>query len=68
MRCSLIARLFIILIAAFLSIPLTGCGESTQPKGPEVGSIEAYLQEHPEEREDDPNEFGNEADEFSASE
>ncbi|MCA9137712.1 MAG: hypothetical protein KDB00_13165 [Planctomycetales bacterium] len=63
-----INRFLFILIAACLSVPLIGCGDKTETKGPEMGSIEAYLQEHPEEREDDPNDPGNETNEFAASE
>ncbi len=29
-------------------IPLSGCGKDTTPKGPEVGEIQQYLDEHPE--------------------
>ena len=29
-------------------IPLSGCGKDTTPKGPEMGEVQQYLDEHPE--------------------
>lgn len=68
MRFTLFNRILFIIIVALLPISLGGCESSTEPKGPEMGAIEAYLQEHPEEREDDPDEAENEAAEFEAGE
>ncbi|WP_261344582.1 hypothetical protein [Stieleria maiorica] len=39
----------------------------SEPQGPEMNAVEAYLQEHPEEREDNPDEAQSEEDENDAS-
>jgi len=38
-----IAFLFVGLVCPFL-----GCSKSTEPRGPEAGSMQAFLEEHPE--------------------
>lgn len=50
-----------------LCISLSGCGPKTSTTEPEMGSIEAYLEEHPEERVDEEDEAGDEDAEFDAS-
>ncbi len=36
-------------IAAFVSLPLVGCGGADmEPQGPEMGELEKYLNENPE--------------------
>lgn len=61
-------RFFISSVALLLaSVSLPGCGSPTEPEGPEMGSVEAYLNEHPEEWEDDGNEAGDENEAFDAA-
>ena len=66
MRYTSIRRFLLILVVASFALPLTGCANKSETTGPEMGSIEAYLEEHPEELQDDPDEAGNEDDEFDA--
>lgn len=67
MRFSFLTRLMLVVAAASLSLSLLGCDSKPQEaQGPEMGEIEAYLQEHPEERVDDPDEAGDESEEFEA--
>ncbi len=41
-----------VLFLACLSILTMGCGsDSMDPQGPEMGAVQKYLDEHPEERE-----------------
>ena len=56
----------IVLSAASLSFVICGCADKPVPKGPEMGSVQAYLDEHPEALEDEP--IASEDDEFAASE
>ncbi len=59
-------NLTLVLCFASLSL-LCGCGgDSTQPKAPEVGAVQAYLNEHPEALVDE--EEVSEETEFSAAE
>ena len=67
MRYKSLWQCFAVAMIATLSLSLSGCGTSTEPTKPEDGSIEAYLQEHPEESVDDPEEAGSEEDENAAS-
>lgn len=56
----------IFLCIASLSLLFSGCGESVQqPKGPEMGSVQAYLDAHPEALEDE--EIPSEEEEMAAS-
>ncbi len=54
-----------LIFAASLCFVLGGCGKDTTPEGPEMGSIERYLEEHPEARED--AEVASEDEEFGAA-
>ena len=58
--------ILIVLLAAS-SLLLIGCDQKQEAKGPEMGSIEQYLAENPEEALDDPDEAQDEGDEFDAS-
>ena len=52
---------------ALLGLSAVGCdGGSTEPQGPELGSVQQYLDEHPEENEESAT--VSEADEFGAAE
>lgn len=59
-------RLLVVAIMVSLSWCVTGCDGNSQTSIPEDGSVEAYLQAHPEELEDDPDEAGSEDEEFEA--
>ena len=51
---------------ALLGLSAIGCdGGSTEPQAPEMGSVQKYLDEHPEEREESGT--VSEADEFGAA-
>ncbi|WP_182866462.1 hypothetical protein [Stieleria mannarensis] len=68
MRDTSISKLLFVLVSISLTIPMSGCGQDmSEPEGPEMGAVEAYLQEHPEEREDNPDEAQSEEDENDAS-
>ncbi|OYP29961.1 hypothetical protein [Rhodopirellula sp. MGV] len=56
----------VIALAGLGLITNIGCDGSKEAQGPEAGAIEEYLNEHPEEREDNPDEFESEEDEFAA--
>lgn len=61
------ANLTFVLCFASLSL-LCGCGgDTTQPEGPEMGSVQAYLDEHPEALIDEEGEVSEE-EEFAAAE
>ncbi|MCO8122316.1 hypothetical protein NHH03_11245 [Stieleria sp. TO1_6] len=45
----------------------SGCDSSSEPKGPERGAIEQYLEDHPEERLENEDAAQNESEEFDAS-
>ena len=61
------ANLILVLCFATLSV-LCGCGaDNTQPEGPELGSVQAYLDEHPEVLTDEDGEVSEE-EEFAAAE
>ena len=66
MRFSLLFRPLLVAFVAALCISVSGCEQKQEAAGPEMGSIEAYLVEHPEEAVDDPDEAGDEAEEFDA--
>lgn len=55
----------IVLCTAVLSFFLCGCADNTAPKGPELGSVQAYLDEHPEALIEE--EVATEEEEFAAS-
>ncbi|MCS7468056.1 hypothetical protein NZK35_15500 [Stieleria sp. ICT_E10.1] len=68
MRWSSISHVLLILLSLSFAVPMSGCGKDmTESQGPELGAVEAYLQEHPEEREDNPDEAGSEEDENEAA-
>lgn len=68
MRCLTLDRLLAVACLACLFISFTGCESKTETTGPEMGSIESYLDEHPEARvDDDDDDAGNEGEEFGAS-
>ena len=57
----------LVLCFASLSV-LCGCGgDNTQPEGPEMGSVQAYLDEHPEALTDEDGEVSEE-EEFAEAE
>ena len=56
----------IFLGAASLSLLICGCEDKPVPKGPEMGSVQAYLDAHPEALEDEP--VASEDEEFAATE
>ncbi|MEM0927491.1 MAG: hypothetical protein AAGJ83_15700 [Planctomycetota bacterium] len=57
------------LLCALFAMPtLVGCESSSEPQGPEMGSIAEYLEANPEEMEDDPEqEAQDEGEAFDAS-
>jgi hypothetical protein len=57
----------IVLCIASLSLLACGCADSPEPEGPEMGSVQAYLDAHPEEREDTGDDAGSEEEEFDAA-
>ncbi|MCC9599209.1 hypothetical protein LOC67_01455 [Stieleria sp. JC731] len=59
-------RQTLILLGCMAVAVTTGCEETKEAQGPELGAIEQYLNENPEERNDDANDFGSEEDEFAA--
>ena len=59
-------RFLLLGCVASLCISFSGCGKDTAVTEPELGAIEAYLNEHPEERVDDPDDAQDEAAEFAA--
>ncbi len=68
MRFSSISRILLLLLSISFAVPLSGCGKDmTESEGPELGAVEAYLQEHPEEREDNPEDAESEEDENEAA-
>ncbi|PAY18939.1 hypothetical protein CKO51_14020 [Rhodopirellula sp. SM50] len=68
MRFSSFSRILLLLLSISFALPLSGCGKDmTESEGPELGAVEAYLQEHPEEREDNPDEAESEEDENEAA-
>ncbi|QEF96247.1 hypothetical protein Mal15_02740 [Stieleria maiorica] len=68
MRRSSISHVLLILFSLSLTVAMSGCGQDmSEPQGPEMNAVEAYLQEHPEEREDNPDEAQSEEDENDAS-
>lgn len=58
---------FLAVLLAASSLAFVGCEQKEEAKGPEMGSIEQYLAENPEEALDDPDEAEDEGDEFDAS-
>jgi hypothetical protein len=56
----------IFLGAVSLSFLICGCADEPVPQGPEMGSVQAYLDEHPEALEDEP--VASEDEEFAATE
>lgn len=48
-RCQIF--LFLICVSTAV-VPLAGCGSDMTPTGPEPGSVQAYLDAHPEAMED----------------
>ncbi|MEO1618931.1 MAG: hypothetical protein AAFV88_23980 [Planctomycetota bacterium] len=57
-------RLYTLLILClFLAPCFVGCGKETEATGPEMGSIAKYLEENPEEAEDDPEDEAQSEDE-----
>ena len=67
MRSDFVCKTLLIACVICVTISFAGCEGSTEPKEPEMGAIEAYLQEHPEELEEDLTEAQSEEDEFGAS-
>lgn len=68
MRFSSISRILLLLLSISFAVPLSGCGKDmTESEGPELGAVEAYLQEHPEEREENPEDVESEEDENAAA-
>lgn len=66
MRLNSYCRVLFCLFISALSVALIGCSESKpEAAGPELGAIEAYLNEHPEERIDS-DEPQDENEEFEA--
>ena len=66
MRYISLNRFLSVACFACLSLSLAGCEEKPEAAGPEMGSIEAYLEENPDQRVDDEDEAGSEDDEFDA--
>ncbi|WP_372896212.1 hypothetical protein [Stieleria sp.] len=68
MRFSSFSRILLLLVSISFAVPLSGCGKDmTESEGPELGAVEAYLQEHPEEREENPEDVESEEDENAAA-
>ena len=44
-------NVLLVLVLFCLGTSLTGCADKDAPKGPEMGELDRYLEEHPEERE-----------------
>ncbi|MCD0460547.1 hypothetical protein U8335_10260 [Roseiconus lacunae] len=59
----LLSSLVCIMLGLFFAV---GCEGDSEAQGPELGEIEQYLNDHPEEREDNPDDFEDEQDELSA--